>query len=87
MSVDAAFGKEGELLWNGLVRGEKATKLATDQVARAKAEKANHLVTLYIPGTLLINQHWSWDATYSNAGVRDWLFQQVNSKPYAAGKQ
>jgi predicted peptidase len=87
LSVDAAFGREGELMWNGLARGEKATQLATDQVARAKAEKATHLVTLYIPGTLLINQHWSWDATYSNAGVRDWLFQQVNAKPYAAGKQ
>lgn len=85
-NIEVAYGKEGELMWNGLVRGEKATKLADDQLARAKAKKATHLLTLYIPGTLLINQHWSWDATYSNAGVRNWLFQQVNSAAYAPGK-
>ena len=26
--------------------------------------------------------HWSWNATYSNAVVRNWLFQQVNDAPY-----
>jgi hypothetical protein len=73
-------------MWNGLLRGEKATELADDQIARAKSKNATHLVTLYIPGTLLINQHWSWDAAYANPGVRNWLFQQVNKSPYAPGK-
>lgn len=84
--VDVAYGTEGELMWNGLLRGDKAKKLAEIQVARAKAKNAAHLVTLYIPGTLPVNQHWCWDATYSNAGVRDWLFHQVNRAPYAPGR-
>ena len=85
-NIDVAYGKDGEWMWNGLVRGEKATKLAEDQIARAGAAKSTHMITLYIPGTLLINQHWSWDATYSNAGVREWLFKQVNPASYAPGK-
>jgi len=85
-NIDVAYGQDGELMWNGLLRGEKASKLANDQLARAKAKKASHLVTIYIPGTLLVNQHWSWDATYSNAAVRNWLFQQVNAAPYVPGK-
>ncbi len=85
-NMDIAYGKDGELMWNGLLRGEKARKLADGQLARARAKKATHLVTLYIPGTLSVNQHWCWDATYSNAGVRDWLFQHVNGAPSAPGK-
>jgi len=85
-NIDVAYGNEGELMWNGLLRGDKARKLADDQMARAKARRATHLVTLYMPGTLLVNQHWSWDATYSNAGVRSWLFQQVNDAPYVPAR-
>jgi len=85
-NIDVAYGKEGELMWNGLLRGEKAAKLADEQITRAKTEKAAHLITLFIPGTLLVNQHWSWDATYSNASVRNWLFQQVNKTPYVPAK-
>lgn len=85
-NVDVAYGTEGELMWNGLLRGEKARKLAEAQLARARASKATHLVTLYIPGTILVNQHWCWDATYSNAAVRDWLFRQVNDVPYVPGR-
>lgn len=84
-NIDIGYGNEGELMWNGLLRGDKATKLAEGQLARARARKATHLVTLYIPGTILVNQHWCWDATYANAGVRDWLFQQVNDAPYVPG--
>ena len=84
--VDIAYGKDGEWMWNGMLRGEKANIMAEAQLARAKAENATHLITIYIPGTLLVNQHWSWDATYSNAAVRNWLFQQVNKTPYTPGK-
>lgn len=82
-NINIAYGKEGELMWNGLLRGDKANKLANDQLARAKAVGAKHLVTLYIPGTIPQTMHWSWNATYSNAVVRNWLFQQVNDKPYS----
>ena len=85
-NIDIGYGNDGELMWNGLLRGDKATKLAEGQLARARSRKATHLVTLYIPGTILVNQHWCWDATYANAGVRDWLFQHVNDAPYVAGK-
>lgn len=84
--VDIAYGADGEWMWDGLLRGEKARKLAEAQLARARARQATHLVTLYIPGTILVNQHWCWDATYSNAAVRDWLFQQVNDVPYVPGR-
>jgi predicted peptidase len=83
LNVDIGYGKGGEWMWNGLARGDAETRLATDQLARAKAHNANRLVTVYMPGTILVSQHWVWDATYSNAGVRNWLFQQVNKTPSA----
>jgi predicted peptidase len=85
-NIDIAYGQDGDLMWNGLLRGDEATQLAERQLTRASARKATRLVTLFIPGTILVNQHWCWDATYANAGVRDWLFQQVNDAPYVPGR-
>ncbi|MDH3265914.1 MAG: hypothetical protein OEM25_03005 [Gammaproteobacteria bacterium] len=82
MKIDIGYGKEGELMWNGLLRGDDAEQLAAAQLARAKTSNARHLVTLYMHGTIPQTMHWSWNATYSNAVVRDWLFQQVNDAPY-----
>jgi predicted peptidase len=79
-NIEIGYGKDGELMWNGLLRGTPATRMAEEQIARAKAKGAKHLVTVYMPGTVVINQHWTWDAAYSNAAVRNWLFQQVGSK-------
>ena len=81
-NFDIAYGEAGELMWNGLLRGAPAEALATAQLDRAAAAGATHLVTLYIPNTILQTMHWSWNATYSNAVVRNWLFQQVNDAPY-----
>ena len=67
-------------MWNGLLRGAKAEQLATTQLGRARSRKARGLVTLYIPGTIAQTMHWSWNATYSNAVVRSWLFQQVERR-------
>ncbi len=86
MNIDIGYGKEGELMWNGLLRGDKAEQLAKAQLTRAKARNAQHLVTLYIPGTISQTMHWSWNATYSNAVVRNWLFQQANDAPYIPEK-
>lgn len=80
-NIDIAYGEEGELMWNGLLRGEKAERIAESQLDRARQKNARHLVTLYIPGTIPQTMHWSWNATYSNAVVRDWLFRQVNDAP------
>ena len=85
MNIDIGYGREGELMWNGLLRGERAEQLAS-AAARARGRNAKHLVTLYIPGTILQTMHWSWNATYSNAVVRNWLFQQVNDAPYAPAR-
>jgi len=82
MNIDIGYGKEGEMMWNGLLRGDKADQLASAQLARAKESNASHLVTLFTPGTIAQTMHWSWNATYSNAVVRNWLFQQVNDTPY-----
>jgi predicted peptidase len=86
MNIDIGYGKEGELMWNGLLRGDKAEQLARNQLARAQSRSAKHLVTLYIPGTIPQTMHWSWNATYSNAVVRNWLFQQVNDAPYVPAR-
>lgn len=77
-NVEVGYGEEGELMWNGLLRGAEAEKVASEQVARAAEQGSDDLITLYIPGTILQTMHWSWNATYSNAAVRDWLFKQVN---------
>jgi predicted peptidase len=86
LNIDIGYGQAGELMWNGLLRGEKANKLADDQLARANARGARHMVTLFMPTTILETPHWSWDATYSNAVVRRWLFRQANDAPYEPGK-
>jgi predicted peptidase len=83
MNIEVGYGREGELMWNGLLRGAKAEALATAQLTRAKSRQSSHMVTLYIPGTIAQTMHWSWNATYSNAVVRNWLFQQVNDVPYS----
>jgi predicted peptidase len=80
-NIDIAYGNAGELMWNGLLRGAPAEKQAQAQLDRAAAIGSNHLVTLYIPGTILGTMHWSWNATYSNAVARNWLFQQINVNP------
>lgn len=75
--IDVAFGEEGELMWNGMLRAEKAAALAQAQLDRAAANGDTSLVTLFLPNTLINSQHWSWTAAYTNSGVRDWLFAQV----------
>ena len=82
MHIDVGYGEEGELMWNGLLRGAEAEHLAEAQLARAEAHGDDHLVTLFIPGTIPQTMHWSWNPTYSNAVVRDWLFRQVNDAPW-----
>ena len=76
--IDMAYGENGELMWNGLLRGEEAEAVALEQIERATGDD---LITLFMPNTILQTGHWSWNATYSNAAVRDWLFSQVNANP------
>lgn len=80
-NIDIAYGENGELMWNGLLRGEEAEEIAREQIARAEENGSESLITLYIPGTILQTMHWSWNATYSNAEVRNWLFTHVNENP------
>ena len=79
--IDVGYGEAGELMWNGLLRGEKAEEQANMQLSRAAESGCESLITLYIPGTILQTMHWSWNATYSNGAVRNWLFSQVNENP------
>ena len=80
-NIDVGYGEAGEWMWNGLLRGAEAEAVANEQLARAAENGCEHLITLYIPGTILQTMHWSWNATYSNAAVRGWLFGQVNEAP------
>lgn len=68
--------------WNGWLRGKEAEKLAVRLRAKAEEAGANVLHTEYISATVVPVTHWSWMASYSNANVRDWLFDQVNPVPY-----
>ena len=80
-NVDIGYGEQGELMWNGLLRGEEAEAQADEQLARAAENGSESLITLYIPGTIKPSMHWAWNATYSNASVRDWMFSHVNENP------
>lgn len=77
-NIDMAYGEKGELMWNGLLCGDEAEAVALAQIERATGDD---LITLFMPNTILQTGHWSWNAAYSNAAVRDWLFSQVNAAP------
>ncbi len=68
------YDEEGELMWDGTLRGEEAEKQAEDFLTEASADGCDTFLTLYLPGTLTESMHWTWNATYSNAAVRSWLF-------------
>jgi predicted peptidase len=75
-NLEIAYGSYGEQMWNGFLRGNTSKDLADAQVARAEMKGSNSLITLFIPGTLPLTNHWCWSAVYSNEGVRNWLFAQ-----------
>lgn len=79
--IDIAYGEKGELMWNGLLRGNDAAQTAEEQLKRARENGCTSLITLYMPGTILQTMHWSWNAAYSNSSVRDWLYSNVNETP------
>lgn len=68
--------------WNGFLRGKEAAEQAVEQILAAKASGANILYSEYIAGTVVPQAHWSWMATYSNAAIRSWLFDQRADTPY-----
>lgn len=65
--------------------GGKAARQANEQLARARAEHSAHMLTIFMPNTILLNPHRAWDATYSNDVVRDWLFQQSRPRNALSG--
>ena len=80
-NIDISWGQNGELMWNGMLRGQKAEDIARAQLNRANAGEAEQLITLFIPNTILQSAHWSWMASYTNPVVREWLFAQTNPEP------
>ncbi len=81
-NITVAYGENGELMWNGMLRGTEAEQLAQNQISLASNTNSDDLMTFYMPGTLPQSMHWCWNATYSNAGVRNWLFSQINNSAY-----
>ena len=80
--IDIAYGEDGEDMWNGLLRGEKAEAQAEEQLSRAEENGSTNLITVFTANTIRQTGHWSWTAVYTNPVVRSWLFQQVNETPY-----
>ena len=80
--IDVAYGEAGELMWDGMADAVKAKTEAETQLARAAEAGATSFVTLYMPNTIITNQHWSWSPAYTNPGVQEWLFAQTNDQPY-----
>ncbi|MDR2670430.1 MAG: InlB B-repeat-containing protein, partial [Oscillospiraceae bacterium] len=76
-NIDVSWGTDGEQMWNGMLRGRKAEAEARAQLARARANGSDTLITLFIPGTVLQTMHWSWMAAYSNAVTWEWLYSNV----------
>jgi predicted peptidase len=52
IKMDVGYGADGELMWNGRLRGAGAEQLARTQLQRAAQQGARHLVTFFIPGTI-----------------------------------
>lgn len=67
---------DGDLSWNGYLRGEAARKEAEAQVERAEAAGTDDLITIFAAGTLYHHDHCAWQAAFTNAGVQNWLFSQ-----------
>ncbi len=76
------YGENGELMWNGLLRGPEAEEMAEETIAAAAAMGADDMMTSFIPGTIKYAAHWSWNGTYTNAAVLDWIYEQTNDAPY-----
>ena len=76
------YGEEGELMWNGQLRGAAADGLALKQIAEAEAMGADDMMTSFIPGSVCYAAHWGWNGAYTNAAVLDWMYAQVNDTPY-----
>ncbi|MDO5422742.1 MAG: hypothetical protein Q4F41_03335 [Eubacteriales bacterium] len=70
----------GEQMWNGQLRGEAAAELAREQVARAQANGSDDMVTIFRANTVKGVGHWSWNESFTNAGVWEWLFAQSLDK-------
>ena len=80
-NIDVSWGNNGEQMWNGMLRGQKAEAMAKAQLDRANASGADQMITLFIPNTVLESMHWSWMASYTNSVVREWLYAQTNPDP------
>lgn len=76
------YGENGELMWNGQLRGAKAEQLAKDQITASAAMGADDMMTSFIPGSVCYAAHWGWNGAYTNAAVLDWMYDQVNDAPY-----
>ena len=80
-NIDVSWGEKGELMWNGMLRGQKAEAMANAQLSRANTGEAEQLITLFVPNTILQSAHWSWMGAYTNSVVREWLYAQANPDP------
>jgi len=78
--IEVGYGAEGELMWDATLSGKEADALAQAQIARAAANGSTSLVTLFLPNTLPVSEHWSWLGAYTNSVVRDWLFAQSKKR-------
>lgn len=86
LAFDYGFGEKGELMWNALLKGADAQAQAEEQIARAEANGLKNMITIYMPNTIPADPHWSWSHAFTNKGVQEWLFDQVNDAPYTIGE-
>lgn len=66
----------GNDAWNAALRGASAQKLADDAAAKARAAGATMIFAEYVKGSSVPNGHLTHRASFENAGIRHWLFQQ-----------
>lgn len=75
-----------DTMWNGMInltpstnqalKGPENEIKAQAQWDEAKRVGSEHLVTVFMPGTIPQTNHWTWNSPYGNLVVQDWLYAQ-----------
>jgi predicted peptidase len=66
----------GDIAWDAALRGEEAQKQAENTITRARRLGATMIYIEFMKGSVVNDAHHSHRASFENAGIRHWLFEQ-----------
>ena len=67
----------GDEAWDASLRGEAAQAEAEATIANAEAAGASMIYVEFMKGSVVMDSHHSHRASFENAGIRHWLFEQT----------